>query len=290
MALFSPRGSPRVSDDVVVLAVVGSVSNNNDGVVKSSSTSWVVHNTSSVSSEVWVSSSNGDRNWALVDSGNELVNRSGWHLMDGGDVDLSRELGGSASLVRGLIWIVALKNLSVLLNVLHTILGKTTLATVADVIAVNELLLSELDEVSGLNSVMTLNVGSGSERPARSAHSLVLNWVDCSLLSPVDGSSVVSSWELGEFAWLVELVLFSHHSLEFVVGHGGEHVMADGEGVFWVLVDEVILSIVLLENVQSVFVLLLGVEGETVLSNVLNELLLNLWSLMSMRIEQVANA
>ena len=52
------------------------------------------------------------------------------------------------------------------LGVDEGVLLPSTIATVGSGIAVNELLLRELDEATGLDEVVTLNCGSGREGPA----------------------------------------------------------------------------------------------------------------------------
>jgi hypothetical protein len=105
---------------------------------------------------------------------------------------------------------------------------------------------------------------------------LVLDWVDGSLGDPVDLSLKVVGWELGNDIGLVEGLWssVSEESLVLSGSPGGEHVVSNGEGVLWVGIDLLVLSILLGEDVQSELVLLLGSVGDSVFREVLDESLL----------------
>merc|ERR1719263_1905705 len=60
VSLISPRSSPGVSDDVVLLSVLGSVSNGGNGVIELSSASFGVQDTTGVLLEDSIVSLNGD--------------------------------------------------------------------------------------------------------------------------------------------------------------------------------------------------------------------------------------
>lgn len=80
VSLVSPRGSPGVSDDVVVLSALGSVSNGGNGVIELGSASGGVQNTGGVVLEDSLVGLDGDRNWLLVDGSLELRDGSGWDV------------------------------------------------------------------------------------------------------------------------------------------------------------------------------------------------------------------
>jgi len=63
-------------------------------------------------------------------------------------VDLSGEGGGSASSISGGVGVVALENLSVFLDVVHTVSLPSSIASIALLVAINELLFGEGDKVS----------------------------------------------------------------------------------------------------------------------------------------------
>ena len=100
---------------------------------------------------------------------------------------------------------------------------------------------------------------------------MVLDGVDGTFLDPVDGVSEVGS---GENLGVVLLVLWhnlgTEESLVLEVGVGGELVVSNGErGLGGV--DLLDLGGLLVEDVKSELVLLLGSVGESKLSNVVNE-------------------
>ena len=67
VSLISPSGTPRVSDDVEVLASFGSVTDGGDGMIEVVTISTVVEDTSSVTLEVVVGSIDGNASWSLGD-------------------------------------------------------------------------------------------------------------------------------------------------------------------------------------------------------------------------------
>jgi len=76
-------------------------------------------------------------------------------------VDLSFEGGGSASSISGGVGVVALENLSVFLNVVHTVSLPSSIASMALLVAINELLFGEGDQFSGLDGVVTFHSAGG---------------------------------------------------------------------------------------------------------------------------------
>jgi len=62
---FTPASAPGVSDDVVILTVLGSISDGSDSVIELGSTFWVVQDSGLVSLERHGVSFNGDRGWAF---------------------------------------------------------------------------------------------------------------------------------------------------------------------------------------------------------------------------------
>jgi len=107
---------------------------------------------------------------------------------------------------------------------------------------------------------------------------LVLDWVDGSLGSPVDGGWEVDLGEdLNVGVWVFLLTSESEELLVLGISPGGEVVVSDGEGVLWDGVDLLVLGILLGEDGKSEVVLLLGSVGETELGHVLDEGTLELW-------------
>jgi len=108
----------------------------------------------------------GDGGWSLSDGGEESVGRSGLDVVDRSNVNLSLVVSSFASSVSGSVGVVRLENLSVGLDVLHTIGLPSTSASIALSVAVNELLFGKGDEVSGLDGVVSFDGAGGGESPA----------------------------------------------------------------------------------------------------------------------------
>jgi len=88
VTLISPVWSPGVSDDVVVLSFMVSVSDGGDGVIHVGSASGGVEDSSGVTLESNFVGFDGDGDWSLGDSGQKLGGRVGLDGVDLGDVDL----------------------------------------------------------------------------------------------------------------------------------------------------------------------------------------------------------
>ena len=76
----SPAWSPGVSDDVVALSVLVSISNSGDGVIEVGSALGRVEDTTGVTLEGSGVSFDGDGNWSLSNGGQELAGRVGWDV------------------------------------------------------------------------------------------------------------------------------------------------------------------------------------------------------------------
>ena len=166
VSLVSPGGTPRVSDDVVVLGSIVSVSDGGDGVIKLGSARLGVEDSGLVELEDGSVGLDGDGNWLSSDGGLELRDGSGSNVGVLGNTNLTlggRVLAGSIS---SSVWIVRLELLSVGLGVVESVGLPSTIASIGGGIAVNELLLSEGEEGSRLDEVVSLNGGGGRESPA----------------------------------------------------------------------------------------------------------------------------
>jgi hypothetical protein len=271
VTLFSPAGSPGVSDDSVVNSVLGSVTNGGDGVIEVRSISTVVEDTSSVTLEVVVGSINGNASWSSSDGrfqGGDAVVLDG---SVGGSSDNTLGFGGFASSGLGNVWVRSLEFHWVGHGILESISFKTTIATIAVVIAINELGFSKLEEGSGLDEVSTLHSSGGGESPAGTTLSLVLDWVNSTFSSPVNLSGLNSGLIEGLFLELSFVWNSSHHSLGLILSHGGEHVVSNYEGVCWVGVDLVVFSILGSEDLHSEGVFFLGSVVDVEVGNVVHE-------------------
>jgi len=129
----------------------------------------------------------------------------------------------------GFVWVLRLGLEWVALNILESVVHESTIASVVLLGAVNELLLGEGVKLSILDLVSTLNGTGGGESPAGSALSLVLDWGDGTLGSPVDGSLEVGGVEEDLVSGVIGWELVSVKLGLLVFGPGGEEVVSDGE-------------------------------------------------------------
>ena len=166
VSLVSPRGTPGVSDDVVVLGSIVSVSNGGDGVIELSSASGGVEDSTGVHLEDRSVGLNGNGGWSLGNGSLELRNGLGSNVGVGGNTNLTLGGGVLAGSVSSGVWIVSLELLSVGLGIGEGVVLPSTSASVGRGIAVNELLLGEGEESSGLDEVVSLNGSGGREGPA----------------------------------------------------------------------------------------------------------------------------
>jgi hypothetical protein len=112
--------------------------------------------------------------------------------------------------------------------------------------AVNELLLGQRHEVSGLDGMRTLGGTGGGERPTRAALLLILHRGDGVLGSPVNGGGNLLDGGvrsvLGAEHALVDALVAGHLGVELSEGHVSELVHSHGEAV--VLVGVVVTDLV----------------------------------------------
>ena len=101
---------------------------------------------------------------------------------------------------------------------------------------------------------------------------MVLDGVDGTSGSPVDGGWDVDGGELGLLKGDVLWGSVSEESLVLSIGPGGELVVSNGEGVLWVGVDLIVLLVLSLEDGLSELVLFGGSEVESLFSDVFHEL------------------
>ena len=95
-----------------------------------------------------------------------MGNGFGWDCSISLDVDLSSVLGVLARLGLSHVDIVFLEVLSFLLGINEGAGCQSTIAAFGIGVAINELLLGEGEELSGLDEMLTLYGSGGSESPA----------------------------------------------------------------------------------------------------------------------------
>jgi len=164
VTLVTPAGTPGVLDENVVSSLFGTVANSEDTVVKSGSASGF-DDTTGVHLEGRLIGFNGNGDWSLGNGSLELGSR--W-----GDIferfDLTNTLAGFvlAGTLLGLVSIFGFKHEWGFLDVLEGVVHETTIAALVNLVAVNELLLGEGLELSGLLEHSTFNGTGGGESPA----------------------------------------------------------------------------------------------------------------------------
>lgn len=75
VSFISPSWSPGVSDDVVLLSILNTISDSGNGVIEGGSASAGVHDTTGVTLEDLGIGFNGNRSWSLSNSSNEIIRR-----------------------------------------------------------------------------------------------------------------------------------------------------------------------------------------------------------------------
>jgi len=238
VSLISPSSSPGVSDDPVVLSVLGSESNTTNSVIEVGSAGGIIENTARVHLEDHFVSFNSEGYWLFRESSLKLRDRVGWDVSVAGVVNLgfgrlivaASSLSGSS---RG-VWVVSLELLSIASDVHESVGLETTIASMGVSVTRGNLLLRKGEESTGLEEVGGLSGEGSREGPAGTALSLILDWVDSTSGSPVD-AAVGGLWKV-DWLWLnliksfPKLWLVSKKFLVFSMGPGGHEVVSDGEG------------------------------------------------------------
>jgi len=227
VSLVTPARTPRVLDDVMV----STVSNSENSVVENVTAAGGDDSIGVVSKHLLVSL-DGDSNGTGVQGSLEVSNTNRHREVAGG---IGNTLGfvGSATLVVGFVRVVSLKDDSVLLSVVESVILPATIATVVEVDTVNILLLGEGEESGVLNLEVSLKSTSGREGPAGSALTLILDRGDSTSFSPVNG---VGNSDRGDTSGLLLGLLVTHvlpslHALELFGGHCGDLVVTEGVSV-----------------------------------------------------------
>ena len=266
---LTPGGSPRVSDDPVVNTICVTISNDSDSVVDLGWARSGVDDTTSVHREHVVTSSKGNSNNTVVDSSLVLRNRSSSDGLIAGNLNGSRTI--LTSLVLCLVWVLSLGSLTFLLEVVPSPEVPATAATMRSWVAINKLLLREVEKFTSCFPVSELSTSGTGEGPAGTTACLVLDGIDTALGSPVNCNSIVA---LVEDSWLHKLLWNGSETEPLVslgISHGGEHVVTELERVL-LLIPFVDHSILLLEEFESVFELISSTVRDSLGLEVGNEL------------------
>jgi hypothetical protein len=169
----TPASSPGVTHDPVRSGGRRVVSNSDDGVV-SRGGAGAREDTGFVGLEAIAGGVDSDSNGLTIDSGHHggVVSRYGGVSL-GVNFTISRFV--LASTVNTSVRVGGFELGRLSLEVLEGLVSPATVATVAVGVAINLLLGGELQESTGLDAVTGLGGLSGSERPARTALSLILD-------------------------------------------------------------------------------------------------------------------
>jgi len=170
VTLLTPRGSPGVSDDVVVTdGLIGSPSDGSDGVIEVGSTLSGVDDTTGVVVEDFLVSLDGNGDDTLLNGTLEASSRVLRNVSVVLDLNVTGGLSGiadaSVSGSRG-VGIFVFLSLSVALQILESSILPATVATLAGAVARNEFLLRKAQEVTGGSEVSVLDGSGGRESPA----------------------------------------------------------------------------------------------------------------------------
>lgn len=169
VSLISPGGTPRVSHDPVADATGGSVSDHTDGVIEVGSARGGVEDSTSVGLEGGSVGLDEDGDGLLVEGGLDGVNvLGGGHLVAGGLDAGSSVVVSARSVFTGVGVGVFGHGVSTLVVIEGFVLPSST-ASMVLLGAINELLLGEREERSGLDEVSSFHGHVGGEGPARSA-------------------------------------------------------------------------------------------------------------------------
>jgi len=242
-SVVSPAGSPGVLDQ----DKLGGVTHGGNGVVGSATAGGILDDSSLVLLEVV-----GDLESDSQGSINESLDVGGLSV---GNIPVSGDLGGDHSVssaaslagsISGLVLIVGsgCQSTTVLLGIIVTITRPSALASISSrVDAVQIFLLGEVPQHSRGDLVSGLQTSDGSEGPARSTRSLVLDLGDSTQIGPEDllgggKSTVLEGRGVGGPVGDVE----SEILLPLSISHGGEEVESEGGGVTVLVVVDNILS------------------------------------------------
>ena len=160
VSLLSPGCSPRVSDKEVILAIISSISNSGDSMIKVGSTVLGVENTTAVELEVSISL-NRDASWLNGNGCLQLCDTLVWNVGIASGFNKLLGGGGLTFLSSSSVWIVCLELESVVLGIFESPDFKTTVTSLRLWITVNKLLLRELEKFSSGKEMSTFH---GSNR------------------------------------------------------------------------------------------------------------------------------
>lgn len=236
VSVVTPVSRPGVLDHPVVLTVLSTVTGGEHSVsliLDSARAGLIIEHSASVEQEVLVDSHT-DRDGTDVGDGIlELLHgeRSGQDVV--GDLDGSSSLVVVAPAIdTEVVTVVLIGHQTTVVD--HPSVGAEILTSVATIVtkvprAIHQVLLGELAQLAVLEEVLSLEHSSGTVGPARTAHALVLDLGDSSLLSPVDelGALSVAHGVLVVGVVLVGAALQTQEGADLSIGTIGEVVQLE---------------------------------------------------------------
>ena len=266
VAVLTPVGAPRVSHNDVDRTVFNAIANGSDSMVDSSTAVVGIKNASSVVVEhVLVGlDTNGDgldgeslKETTTNASGNTVIISNLGHLLTAVVVALA--VHGSVGI--GLLGAEGAVEHAVGIS------GRSVAsrATKTRINTINELLLRKVNEIAGLDGVGALDRANDGEGPAGTAITLILDGIDSSLLSPINGFRNVSNLcgrVIGDVLasqLVVDEATAQSGGLELFRCHIGKASETEGVGV---ALGVLLLNVVhvLREDLETILVLLLAVD------------------------------
>ena len=243
VTLLTPAGPPRIFDDPVGRLGGHVVTDGEDTVVDLGGDA-VGHDTARVCLPRGGVNSDGEGT-DFGEGGGHIVFVVGDSLVgvDLGDVGLARVFAGGNLTHSGNVRIGGFRSDPTGPRIdgpLEGVLHQTTVAAVVILVARDEFLFGDRDEVVTRESPSTFDTTGGREGPARAALSLILNSGNCALLSPInlfgalelardvvlfDLLVVFNVTLVVSFSVVVNLEFFSGHGRKFVVTELGKRVL-----------------------------------------------------------------
>lgn len=209
VSMISPWRSPWVSNNVVLLSRgwISSITNSSDSMVKLCSASGRVQDTWGILLKDSFISFNSDWDWLFCNCSHQLRSRFSWNSCVTLSFNLSTVFACLARLGLGSVNVIWFKILSVESSISEGTWLPSSVTSSTCCYAINKLLFGKRKECSGFNEVFSFNGSCGWKSPAWTTLTLVFNWVNSSLSSPVNWSSKVWIIKIG---WLLFLERWWH--------------------------------------------------------------------------------
>lgn len=231
--VHAPGGSPRVAADPNGFAVVSGVTDQVDGVVHLSTAARATINSTSVLAKVVVSHDGNGENPVCIEGSHDGVG-VGRNVNIRGNAGTDSCGVESTAALLSLVSVVVGFGLSTgALDVVPGVGRPSTVASVIDTVAINQLLFTQSDGLTVLSAVGEFECGSGRKGPAASATSLISGSLHAGAGTVVNGSwSTTFSERFSPFAAGSVRGPSSEKSLEFLWVQVRKYIVSHGVGEF----------------------------------------------------------